>query len=224
MERCAGIDWAKEAHRVCVLEGDGGFLVERGIAHDERGVEEMCELLVESEVKRVAIERPDGVLVERLLEAGLAVLPVHPNRLKAARPRFRASGGKSDSFDAFCLAELARTDHHRFRLLAPDSDETKALRVLTRARADLVRTRVSLTNCLHAELEAFWPGADGLFCRIASPIALAFLERYPSPTDARGLGEKRLAGFLARHGYCGGKPPRRGAARPAALRSRGAGR
>jgi transposase len=206
VDRCAGIDWAKDVHRVCVLDGDGDPIVERGIAHDERGVGGLCELLAELGVERVAIERPDGLLVERLLEAGFAVLPIHPNRLKAARPRFRAAGGKSDSFDAFCLAELARTDHHRFRVLAPDSDETKALRALTRTREDLVRIRVSLTNCLHAELEAFWPGADRVFCKIASPIALAFLERYPSPTDARGLGEKRLAGFLARHGYCGGKP------------------
>jgi len=189
-----------------VLEGDGGLLARREIVHDERGVDGLCELLDGLGVVRVAIEGPDGVLVGRLLEAGLVVLPVHPNRLKAARPRFRAAGGKSDAFDAFCLAELARTDHHRFRALAPDSDETKALRALTRAREDLVRTRVSLSNCLHAELEAFWPGADRVFCKIASPIALAFLERYPSPTDARGLGEGRLAGFLARRGYCGGKP------------------
>jgi transposase len=205
VDRCAGIDWAKEMHRVCVLEGDGAPLVERGVAHNERDLDRMCQMLLELDVKRVAIERPDGVLVGHLLQAGLVVLPIHPNQLKAARPRFRAAGGKSDSFDAYCLAELARTDHHRFRLLAPDSDETKALRTLTRARENLVRTRVSLSNCLHAELEAFWPGADRLFCKIASPIALAFLERYPSPTDARGLGEKRLAGFLARHGYCGGK-------------------
>jgi hypothetical protein len=66
-------------------------------------------------VKRVAIERPEGVLVERLLEAGIVVIAVHPNQLKASRSRFRATGSraKSDSFDAFCLAELARTDHHR---------------------------------------------------------------------------------------------------------------
>jgi hypothetical protein len=31
-----------------------------------------------------------------------------------------------------------------------------------------------------------------------SPISLALLERYPSPADARGLGEARLAAFLAR--------------------------
>lgn len=205
MDRCAGLDWAKDTHQVCVLEGDGDPLVQRGFTHDERDLGRMCELLVELGVKRIAIERPDGVLVERLLEVGLIVLPIHPNQLKAARPRFRAAGGKSDAFDAFCLAELARTDHRRFRMLAPDSDETKALRALTRAREDLVETKVSLTNRLQAELDAFWPGAAGVFVKIDSPIALAFLERYPSPTDARRLGEKRLQGFLTRQGYCGGK-------------------
>jgi hypothetical protein len=52
-------------------------------------------------VCRVAIERPGGLLVERLMEAGFAVLPVHPNKLAATRPRYEVSGGKSDGFDAF---------------------------------------------------------------------------------------------------------------------------
>ncbi len=56
----------------------------------------------------------------------------------AARDRFRAAGGKFDRFDAFVLCELARADGHRFRVLEPDSEETKALRALTRAREDLV--------------------------------------------------------------------------------------
>jgi transposase len=208
VQRCAGLGWAKDAHRVCVLGGDGNSLLQRSFVHDERDLNGMCELLVGLGVKRLAIERPHGIVVERLLEAGLIVLPIHPNQLKAARPRFRAAGGKSDSFDAFCLAELARTDHRRFRVLAPDSDETKALRALTRAREALVKTKVSLTNRLQAELDAFfWPGATAIFCRLDSPIAPAFLERYPSPTDAKASGEKRLAGFLAHHGYCGGKSP-----------------
>jgi transposase len=83
------------------------------------------------------------------------VLALHATQVAATRARFRVSGGKSDRFDAFVLCELARTDHHRFRVLEPDSDETKALRALTRAREDLVRTRVSVTTQLQAELERF---------------------------------------------------------------------
>jgi transposase len=126
-------------------------------------------------------------MVDRLLDAGVRVLPLHPNQVKAARGRFRASGGKSDRFDRFVLCELARTDAHRFRVLEPDSDETKAIRALTRAREDLVMARVALTNQLRAELERCWPGPIGLFSALDSRISLAFLQRYPSPQDAQGL-------------------------------------
>lgn len=205
MSGYAGVDWAKEEHALCIVDGDGSPVLEARFAHHERGLGELCRALASHGVRCVAIKRPEGPLVERLLEAGLVVFAIHPNQVKAARPRFRAAGGKSDAFDAFVLAELARTDRHRFRALAPDSDETKALRVLTRAREDLVETRVALANRLRAELEAFWPGAALIFSEVDSPIALAFLERYPSPRDARRLGEKRLRGFLDRHGYCGRK-------------------
>lgn len=154
----------------------------------------------------MAIERPDGILVERLLAAGIEVLAIHPNQVKAARPRFAVAHGKSDRFDAYVLAELARTDAHRFRVLMPDGDETKALEALTRAREDLVGVRVELANQLRAQLGSFWPGAL-IFADVDSPISLAFLKRCPSPADAKGLGPKRLAGFLARHRYCGRRTP-----------------
>ena len=47
MERCAGLDWAKDAHQMCALEGDGEPLLQRCFTHDERGLDGMCELLVE---------------------------------------------------------------------------------------------------------------------------------------------------------------------------------
>lgn len=200
---CAGVDWAKDTHEVLVADADGERLWSASITHDEDGITRLCQALTRLEVARVAVERPDGLLIDRLLDAGLTVIAIHPNQVKAARDRFRPAGGKSDRFDAFVLCELARTDSHRFHALTPDSDQTKALRALTRGREVLVAQRVCLCNQLRAELERFWPGATQIFADLASPISLAFLERYPSPTDARGLGEKRLAQFLARHHYCG---------------------
>jgi transposase len=205
MERTAGIDLASEEHRLVVVEQDGRRREERRYRHSEEGIAALVRRLVELDVTRVAIERPNGLVVDRLLDAGISVVAVHPNQLAASRDRYRSGGGKSDGFDAYVLAELARTDMHRLSVLEPDADETRALRALTRAREDLVEQRVSLANQLRAQLEAFWPGAARIFSEVDSPIALAFLERYPSPTDARGLGEKRLAAFLARHGYCGRK-------------------
>jgi transposase len=203
-ERTAGIDLASEEHRVVVLEAGGRRRQERRYPHSEEGVAALVRRLLELEVARVAIERPNGLVVDRLLEAGIALVAVHPNQLAASRDRYRAAGGKSDGFDGYVLAELARTDMHRLRLLEP-ADETQALRALARAREELVEQRVALWNQLRAQLESFWPGAVRIFSEVDSPICLAFLERYPSPEDARTLGEKRLAGFLARQGYSGRK-------------------
>jgi transposase len=201
----AGVDWASEEHAVCVNDAGGRIVEGRRYRHDERGIRALCARLISLGVALVAVERPDGLLVERLLDAGLCVIAVHPNQVAAMRPRFSAAGGKSDSFDSFVLAELARTDSHRFRVLVPDTDATKALRALSRAREDLVGHRVALANELRAQLECFWPGAGRVFADVDSPIALAFLRRYPSPADSVGLGEQRLARFLARHHYCGRK-------------------
>jgi len=205
--RYAGIDWAGEKHDVLVADEAGSEVLAATFAHDENGLTALCAALVRFEVGLVAIERPDGLLVERLLDAGLRVLPLHPNKVAAARDRFRVGGGKSDRFDAFVLCELARTDNHRFRVLEPDSDRTKAIRALTRAREDLVGTRTAVVNQLRAELERFWPGPLGPFSHMDAEILLAFLERYPSPSDAHGLGVARMQAFLKREHYSGGQKP-----------------
>ena len=207
MGRYAGVDWASEKHDVLIEDEAGEELFAGSFAHDEAGLRSLCRTLVRFKVGLVAIERPDGLLVERLLDAGLRLLALHPNQVAAARPRFRVSGGKSDRFDSFVLCELARTDHHRFRVLEPDSDQTKALRALTRAREDLVQSRVALTNQLRSELERFWPGPIGLFSDLDSRISLAFLKRYPSPTDAKALAAKRMQTFLAGQHYTGRQQP-----------------
>src|ERR1700722_1738946 len=158
-QRTAGLDLANEEHRLVVVGPDGDRLEERRVVHSEEGLDVLVRRLRSLAVARVAIEQPNGLVVDRLLDAGIAVVAVHPNQLAAARDRYRTGGGKSDGFDGYVLAELARTDMHRLRLLEPDSDETKALRALTRSREDLVEQRVALANQLRAQLDAFWPGA-----------------------------------------------------------------
>jgi transposase len=199
MGNFAGVDWASEKHDLMVEDAAGEQLVGGTFAHDEAGIRGLCAALVRHQVELVAIERPDGLLVDRILDAGIRIVALHPNQVAASRDRFRASGGKSDRFDCFVLCELARTDAHRFRVLEPDSDQTKALRALTRAREDLVHARVSLAHQLRAELDRFWPGPTRLFSKLDTPVCLAFLERYPSPEDAQALGEKRLHAFLKAH-------------------------
>ncbi len=91
---------------------------------------------------------------------GCGCWPCIPIRSRPLGIGFAPRAASQIGLIAFVLCELARTDAHRFRILEPDSDQTKALRALTRAREDLVNARVAMSNQLHAELERFWPGAD----------------------------------------------------------------
>jgi transposase len=101
-----------------------------------------------------------------------------------------------------------RTDGHRFRPLQVLSDEIRALRALVRTRDDLVAERVALANQLRSTLEDYWPGAAAIFSAVDSPIALAFLKRYPTPRSAKQVAEKRLARFLAKNRYTGRRSPK----------------
>lgn len=204
-----GLDWASQEHAVCVIDDTGRVCWQGRAEHSAKGLAELLRHLARfgpPAALPVAIERPSGLVVDTLMEAGHPVVPIHPNALKASRPRYSAAGSKSDPGDAFILGDLLRTDGHRFRPLQPLADETRALRALVRGRDDLVAQRVALTNQLRALLERFWPGAAVIFADVASPIALAFLSRYPAPQTADRLGEKRLARFLAQHAYCGRRP------------------
>lgn len=209
MRLFAGLDWGGSRHAACVVDEAGAVLDHFEVAHNAEGLASLTKRLAKlapAAELRVAIERPSGLLVDTLVDAGYPVVPIHPNVVKACRPRYRAAGGKNDLGDAYILADVLRTDGHRFQPLTPQSDAIRALRALVRTRDDLVAERVALANQLRALLESFWPGAASIFADIDSPISLAFVLRYPTPKSAAHLGEKRLAAFLATEQYSGRRP------------------
>ncbi len=202
----AGIDWASEVHAVCVLDAAGEVVSAFTVAHDADGIATLTRRLARlgdpGDVP-VAIERPGGRLVDLLLEAGHPVVPVSPNAIKTWRDGEVLSGAKSDAGDARIIAEYLRLRQRRLQVAAPYSDDTRALRTVSRTRTDLVDMRVAAANQLSALLDAHWPGAKAIFADVESAISLEFLTRYPTPAAAAHLGEKRLAAFLVKHGYCG---------------------
>lgn len=205
-ELWCGLDWALHAHAVCVVEDTGRVRARFEVPNTGKTFAGLIKRLVKLKIAGVGIERPDGPLVEAMLEAGLQVYVIAPAMLKAVRARYGAAGAKSDPGDAFVLADLLRTDHHRLSPLVPDGPATKGLRALTRTRKDLVEARVALTNQLEAQLHVCFPGAVGLFADLHSQVAAAFLRRYPTALRAARLTEARLAAFLRRIAYCGRTP------------------
>ena len=198
-----GIDWARDDHAVAVADARGREVHRCTVEHSAAGLRALLGLLSKRGVSKVAIERPDGPVVEALLEAGITVVVISPNQVKNLRGRYGSAGNKDDRFDAFVLADTLRTDRARLRPLVPDQPATLALRRACRARKDLAGHRVGVANQLREHLKRVFPGAVGLFADLGSAISLAFLARFDCQDRAGWLSPRRIAAWLAGAGYCG---------------------
>ena len=198
-----GIDWARDDHAVAVIDIDARPVYRGVIEHSAKGLQDLISVLRRTGVDEVAIERPDGPVVDALLEAGITVVVVNPNQVKNLRSRYGSAGNKDDRFDAFVLADTLRTDRGRLRPLTPDTAATVALRALCRAREDLVIHRVRVANQLRAHLNRVYPAPIGLFDALDSPISLRFLTRFDCQDRLDWLTPKRLSTWLSSVGYKG---------------------
>jgi transposase len=203
----AGIDWARDDHAVAIVDARGRQIYRCAVEHTAAGLRQLVAVLGKHGVGEVAIERPDGPVVDALLSASVVVVVISPNQVKNLRGRYGSSGNKDDRFDAYVLADTLRTDRARLRPLVPDTDATIALRRACRARKDLVKHRVAAANQLRAHLRNVLPAVVGLFAEIDSAITLAFLARFDTQDKVDWLSPKRLSDWLAKQGYSGKVDP-----------------
>jgi hypothetical protein len=78
MKLFVGIDWGSKNHTVCVLNAQGEKLLEREVRHHGDDVHEFISRLREladddMSTVAAAMEAPQGVMVEALLECGASV-------------------------------------------------------------------------------------------------------------------------------------------------------
>ena len=205
----AGIDWSWQHHALCVVDRDGQRIEEATVAHSRPGLAKITTMLARHGVSQVGIERGDGPVVEHLLRDGFEVVVISSRQVKSLRARYGSAGNKDDRFDAFVLADALRTDAARWAIVQPDSQATIALRMLVRARQDLITHRLAVANQLLAVLQHNFPGAVGLFSQLDIGISLAFLRRFPTEAKAAWLSELRMAHWLKAHSYCGRHTPAR---------------
>ena len=199
--RVGGIDWATDEHAVCVVDETGDIIDEFVVGHTAAGLHQLCRSLRRHGVGRVAIERPDGPVVDALLSDGFEVVVLPSRSVKAFRERYALSGSKSDRGDAFVLADCLRSDGHRWRSLQPDTPATVTLRAHVRARRDLVDARIAVANQLRAHLLINFPAAVGLFSDLDGQTSRRFLRRFTTCDHLDWLTEKRLANWLRSAGY-----------------------
>jgi transposase len=202
-----GVDWADEFHQVWISDPEGKKVTEKKVVENVEGLAEFGRWLDESREKGIelwaAIEKPHGRIVDFLLDHGMRVYPVNPKALDRARDRFRMSQSKSDSFDAYVLAEFLRTDHGHLRALEPNSIPAQELKMLTRDQQRLVRQKTRLLNQLTVTLKEYYPRPLEVFNDLESNIALDFLKAYPTPQALSKLTRRQWNRFAKREHHLG---------------------
>jgi transposase len=202
-----GVDWADEFHQVWVSDAEGNKVAEMRVEQSHKGMGEFGRWLHERQAEQIelwaAIEKPQGRIVDFLLDHGVVVYPVNPKALDRVRDRFRMSQSKSDSFDAYVLAEFVRTDHVHLRALEPDSEQAQELKMLTRDHHRLGRHKTRLLNQIEVTLKEYYPRPLEVFSDLAAKIALDFLQQYPTPRSLSELTRRKWNRFAKREHHLG---------------------
>jgi len=199
-----GVDWATRAHEVCALDGSGRLLGRREFPNTPEGLEAMLSWMVDRAAGdptalAVAIERPDGLVVEALLDRRIAVWTINPKQLDRFRDRFSPAGAKDDRRDARVLADALRTDGHAFRRVAADPPPIVALRGLIREDDALRIEETALSNRLRELLGRYHPRLLGLAADRVDPLLWDLWELAPTPARAAAVSRAAVAAALRRH-------------------------
>jgi hypothetical protein len=99
------------------------------------------------------------------------------------------------------IAEILRTDRHRLYPWHPGSDLLQQMRAKVSLIRYLTEEVVRTTNRLREVLLRYYPVACRLFSSLATQIALAFIQAYPTPSAAQELDYPAFQVFAKEHGY-----------------------
>lgn len=199
-----GIDWATDAHEVCVMTPSRDIVSQRKVDHNGPAIAGFIDQLArlcagKPERVAIAIEIPRGAVVESLAERGFHVYAINPKQLDRFRDRHTVAGAKDDRRDAFVLADSLRTDRPCFRRVRVDAPLVIQLREMSRVDDDLAEDMNRLTNRLREQLHRFYPQLLKLSPSADEPWLWALLELAPTPAAGAALEPEPIAKLLSSH-------------------------
>jgi transposase len=200
-----GDDWAEDHHDVELMDAAGKVLARKRLPEGVAGMARLHELTglqlgpdeLDAEVV-IGIETDRGPWAAALVAAGYVVYAVNPLQASRYRERHGVSGAKSDRGDAHMLADMVRTDSHQLRVVAGDSPDAAAVKVVARTHKTLIWERTRQVQRLRHQLREYFPAALAAFEDLDAPDALELLARAPDPARAANLTRAQVSAALKR--------------------------
>lgn len=200
-----GIDWSERKHDVCILNQAGAILKEFMVTQTPAGHQHLAQEIetfdIPPEQCLVGLETSSNLLVDFLDPKPYQTYVIAPNQVASCRGRFSSSGRRNDRSDAHLLADMLRTDHHRFTPWQADGELIHQMRASLRLIDDLTQSITRYSNRLRAALLRAYPLAVDLFSDLTTQIALQFLINYPVQTAVHTLSYTDFATFCHQQRY-----------------------
>lgn len=200
-----GIDWSEDKHDICILNQAGAILKEFTISQTPQGQasldQEIASFGLAADQCLVGLETAHNLVMDFLETRPYTPYVIPPNQVASSRGRFSSSGRRNDRSDAHLLADMLRTDRHRFAPWRADGVKVNQMKANLRLIDDLTESITRYNNRLRAALLRAYPLALGLFNDLVTQIALQFLIEYPQQAIAQQLTYADFATFCQQQRY-----------------------
>jgi transposase len=172
-----GIDWSWEQLTLFIIDDKGNAIEDFVINNDLDGF--MYALSTFRHVCKghdiiFAIETSNQRVIDFLISYDYKVYLINSNSMDKFRNRYKTSGVKSDSFDAFVIANVLRTDISTLNEVAADDQLTQELGMVLRDRESLIELKTRLSNQLRDSLRLYFPGPQPIQRYILYCISAVF--------------------------------------------------
>jgi transposase len=199
-----GLDWGDRQHALALREAGAATTETSTLDHSAENVRAWLQQIEQRFGGRpvaLALETSTGPLIHLFFDVPwLTVYPIHPATSARIRQAFTPSGAKDDTPDAQVLLSLLVHHLDQLRPLLPEDALTRRLAALCQLRRQSVDQRTQVSNRLRAALKGYYPQALALVGEtLHSPLALAFLRRWPDLIDLKAARPATIKAFYHRH-------------------------
>jgi len=202
MKHYCGIDWASDHHDVSIVNESGREVNKFGIDDDLNGYQTLSNTLKSFHVEiPIAIEAKDNLLINFLIAEGYEVYSINPKSAERYKDRYNVAGNKTDEIDSFALADMLRTDMHKYRPLEYSSEKIRKLKILCGEYSKLMKDKNMLESQLYDVLSKYYPITLTLFSSYNCKTLYKLILKYSAYEELRMVSYEDLEKFLKENRY-----------------------
>lgn len=201
-----GIDWADQKYDLVILDESGkfacpGFEIEKSDDGFNTLLNKLRKLSSNPADFKIGIETSNNLLVDYLVTWDYPVFFIHPSSMESFRRRYRTTKARDDKYDAYVLADVARTDKLCWRKVERGCELTRQISLMVFDHLRLTKKQTMLHNTFKQILKEYYPEYIHFFKDVSCRASLAFINAYPNFDLARQLSFGQLNDFFKKQHF-----------------------